>query len=104
MIPACLKLGLPKKTSTAPVTASGLDGDGAPAVTGPPVVGPRPTAYMVRCSSRLAGLSLFPKLPSACTRAIWPAVGTRTAGAYLETVSCCDTDAACLAIDRTMRG
>ena len=98
-----MKLGLPKNTSTAPVTASGLDGEGAPAVTAPPVVGPSPTAYNTSGSSRLAGWSLFTSFPSAWNNASCPVLSTRTARAYLETVSDCEADAACLAIERTTR-
>src|ERR1700688_1796656 len=97
-------LGLPKNTSTPLATARGLDGDGTPAATGPPVVGPRPRAYIVRGSSRLAGLSLFTKWPSWWNNANWPLVSTRTAGAALETASVWDADGACLAIECTTSG
>ena len=39
---ACVIIG----TRSALATAGGLDGEGMPAVTAPPVVGPRPTAYI----------------------------------------------------------
>src|SRR5580692_3463822 len=102
--PACEYPGLPKNTCTAPVTASGLVGDTLPVVTAPPVVAPRPVAYIVNGSSRVAGLFLFTYCPFAWNSANCPVLSTNTAGAYFATVTFSDVDAARFAIERTTSG
>src|SRR5215831_1553392 len=102
-MPASLISGLPKYTFTGAVTASGLEGDGIPAVTFPPVVVPNPVAYIVSFSSRLPGLSLLTRLPSAC-RISGPSASTNTAGAYFATVRVAAADAPCPVNDLTTTG
>src|ERR1700722_9672265 len=102
--PACEYPGSPKTTCTGALTASGLVGDTLPAVTAPPVVAPRPVAYIVNGSSRVAGLCWFTYCPFAWNSASWPVLSTNTAGAYFATVTFSDVDSARFAIERTTNG
>src|SRR5580658_5541055 len=97
--PACEYPGSPKYTATGALTASGLVGD-----TLPPVTAPKPVAYIVNCSSRVAGLSLFTYCPLEWKIAAWPLLLTNTAGAYLATVTFSDADSARFAMERTTTG
>src|ERR1017187_5922354 len=103
IIAASLMRGFPKYSETAALTASGLAGDGAPTVTLPPVVTPSPVAYSVRGSSRFPGWSLFTRVPSAWYSAA-PCSSMNTAGAYLDTVTVKEDDAAIDESERTTRG
>src|ERR1051325_6937263 len=96
-------VGSPKNSVTGTVTARGLDGEGFPAVTRPPVVVPRPVAKIVSGSSREAGCDLSTRLPSLWKMA-GPLASTKIAGAYFETVTVTVPEAPCPLMGRTTSG